>query len=377
MKIVIAPDSFKGSLSAMEAAKAMEEGILQEDSTIETVLLPAADGGEGTMVSLVESTQGKFVSHLVLDPLGRPIMADYGVLGDEETAVIELAEASGLTLLKDEERNPIHTTTYGTGELIRHALNAGYRKFIVGLGGSATNDGGIGMLQALGMKFLDENGFPIGAGGGALKKLSAIDDSQFDLRVFESQFTVACDVDNPLVGKNGASHIFGPQKGADLETVLFLDQCLLNLATIVQHQYGISLQTAKGAGAAGGVGGAFHAFFPSEMKVGIEVVLEGFRFEDRVKGADLVITGEGKTDSQTLSGKTPLGIAKAARKQGIPVVLISGVVEAGVQELAQYFNGIYSISEEGVPKEDSIRNAKEYLIKRTGEAFKNLKQRGV
>ena len=207
--------------------------------------------------------------------------------------------------------------------------------------------------------------------------MSAIDDSQFDLRVFESQFTVACDVDNPLVGKNGASHIFGPQKGADLETVLFLDQCLLNLATIVQHQYGISLQTAKGAGAAGGVGGAFHAFFPSEMKVGIEVVLEAFRFEDRVKGADLVITGEGKTDSQTLSGKTPLGIAKAARKQGIPVVLISGVVEAGVQELAQYFNGIYSISEEGVPKEDSIRNAKEYLIKRTGEAFKNLKQRGV
>lgn len=373
MKIIIAPDSFKGSLSAMEAAKAMEEGVKQVDSSIETVLLPAADGGEGTMVSLVESTNGRFVAHTVSDPLERPIEATYGVLGDEETAVIEIAEASGLTLLTEEERNPIHTTTYGTGELIRHALDAGYRKFIIGLGGSATNDGGMGILQALGMRFLDESGLQIASGGGALEKLYQIDDSRFDLRVFESQFTVACDVDNPFVGENGASHVFGPQKGADPCTVVYLDQCLLNFANLIEHHYGISLHDSKGAGAAGGVGGAFIAFFPSEIKSGIDVVLEAIRFEERIQGADLILTGEGKTDRQTLSGKTPLGIAQAAKKHGVPTVLISGVLEEGLTELEDYFIGIHSVAEKGVPKEESIRNAKEYLTKRTGEVMVKLK----
>lgn len=377
MKIIIAPDSFKGSLSSLEAAKAMEEGVKQADSTIETVLFPAADGGEGTMVSLIESTNGKYVNHTVVDPLSRSIDASYGVLGDGVTAVIEIAEASGLTLLSSEERNPIHTTTYGTGELIRYALDAGYRKFIIGLGGSGTNDGGLGILQALGMRFLDEEGNSIGSGGGALKNLYQIDDSQFDLRVFESKFTVACDVDNPFVGVNGASNIFGPQKGADSEMVNFLDQCLLNFATVIEHHYGISLHNVKGAGAAGGVGGAFKAFFPSEMKAGIEVVLDAIQFNEKIIGADLVLTGEGKTDIQTLSGKTPFGIAKAAKGKGIPVILISGYVETGLQELENYFAGLYSVAEEGVPKEESIRNAKEYLMRKTGEVLKSLIQRGV
>ncbi|MFC4410374.1 glycerate kinase [Chungangia koreensis] len=373
MKIIIAPDSYKGSLTAMEAAKAMEEGVKQVDSTIETVLLPVADGGEGTMESLIESTNGKYVTHSVTDPLERNIDATYGVLGDGETAVIEIAEASGLTLLSDEERNPIHTSTFGTGQLIRYALEAGFRKFIIGLGGSATNDGGLGILQALGMKFLNEEGKSIGSGGGALKNLYRIDDSQFDLRIFESQFIVACDVDNPFVGENGASHIFGPQKGADLEMANFLDQCLLNFANIIEHHYGISLHHVQGAGAAGGVGGAFKAFFPSEMETGIEVVLEAIQFKERMAGADFVITGEGKTDLQTLSGKAPLGIAKEAKKKGIPVILISGLVESGVNELESYFDGLYSVMEEGVPKEESIRNAKKYLIRKTGEVVKSLK----
>jgi len=362
----------------MEAAKAMEEGVKQADSTIDTVLLPAADGGEGTMVSLVESTNGKFVQHTVMDPLGRPIEASYGVLGDEITAVIEIAEASGLTLLKSVEQNPIHTSTYGTGELIKHALDAGYRKFIIGLGGSATNDGGLGILQALGMRFYDEDGIPIGSGGGVLKRLSRIDNRVYDPRVKESRFTVACDVDNPFVGKRGASYIFEPQKGADPETVESLDQCLLHFANLIQEQFGISLHDLKGAGAAGGVGGAFKAFFPSEMKAGIDVVLHTIRFDEQITGTDLILTGEGKTDSQTLSGKTPLGIAKVAARQGVPVVLISGVVEQDdVKELSGYFAGIYSVTEEGVPREESIRNAREHLIRKTREAINYYRQRGV
>ena len=360
----------------MEAAKAMEEGVKFADSSIDTVLLPAADGGEGTMVSLVESTNGKFVRHIVKDPLGRPIEAAYGVLGDDETVVIEIAEASGLTLLKEEERNPIHTTTVGTGELIRYALDAGYRKFIIGLGGSATNDGGLGLLQALGMKFLDDNGEPIGSGGGALRTLSLIDNSDFDSRVDDSRFIVACDVDNPFIGENGASTIFGPQKGADPETVEFLDRCLHRFADVIEIQFGLSLHDAEGAGAAGGVGGAFRAFFPSEMKKGIEVVLDAIQFEERISDADLILTGEGKTDVQTLAGKTPFGIAKAAHKKGIPVILISGILEDGL-ELESYFEGLHSVAEEGISIEESIRNAAELLAKRTEGVVVEYKQRGV
>lgn len=261
MKIVLAPDSFKGSLTALQAAQAMAEGICNIDPTIETVLLPVADGGEGTMSSLVDATDGRIVSVVVQDPLGRQVKASYGVLGDEETCVIEIAEASGLTLLTEEEKNPLITSTFGTGELLAHALDAGLRKFIIGLGGSATNDGGAGLLQALGMKLMDANGSELALGGGALKELHAIDQRYFDKRISESDFLIACDVENPFVGPEGASSIFGPQKGATPEMAVVLDNNLTKFAALVEKLTGISLYGRKGAGAAGGAGELFkHSF---------------------------------------------------------------------------------------------------------------------
>ena len=326
MKVIVAPDSFKGSLTAVQAAQAMAAGIRDADPSIETVLLPAADGGEGTMGSLVGATDGKIVSVIVQDPLGRKIEASYGVLGDGETCVIEIAEASGLMLLQENERNPLSYIDLWHRRIIVHALDAGLRKFIIGLGGSATNDGGAGMLQALGMRFLDENGVELARGGGSLGELHTIDMLHFDKRISESNFIIACDVENPFVGPDGASAVFGPQKGASPEMVDVLDRNLTNFANVVEKLTGISLHGKKGAGAAGGAGGAFQAFFPGEMKQGIDVVLDAISFDEHVNDADLVITGEGKTDCQTLSGKTPFGVAKVAQRKGKPIILISGAI---------------------------------------------------
>ncbi|XKI12229.1 Glycerate kinase [Sporosarcina sp. ANT_H38] len=359
-------------MTAVQAAQAIAAGIRDADSSIETVMLPAADGGEGTMDSLVGATDGKIVSVIVQDPLGRKVEACYGILGDEEVCVIEIAEASGLMLLQEYERNPLVTSTYGTGELIVHALDAGLRNFIIGLGGSATNDGGVGMLQALGMCFVDEDRVELPRGGGSLGDLHTIDIIRFDKRISESNFLVACDVENPFVGPDGASVVFGPQKGASLAMVNVLDRNLTKLANIVEQQTGISLQGKKGSGAAGGAGGAFQAFFPGEMKQGIQVVLDAISFDEYVTDSDLVITGEGKTDSQTLSGKTPFGVAKVAQRKGKPVILISGAIDEESRNLlAPMFNELHAVADGTVSSKESIEHASHYLRAKTKRVMEN------
>lgn len=376
MKIIISPDSFKGSLTAMEAAVAMKQGIHMVDETIETVLLPAADGGEGTMSSLVDATEGEIVTVTVQDPLGREIEANYGVLGGGKIGVIEIAEASGLISLKEEERNPLIASSYGTGELIRHALDNGLHNFIIGLGGSATNDGGSGILQALGMRFLDENGIELEPGGGSLGQLEVINQTNFDKRIKNCNFLIACDVENPLIGPNGASYVFGPQKGASPDIVELLDNNLHNYANVVEKTTGISLHDKIGAGAAGGAGGAFQAFFPGEMKRGIDVVLEAISFEKELKDTDLILTGEGKTDVQTFSGKTPFGIAEVAKKESIPVILISGVVDKeSRKQLASVFDEVHEVVDGTITSEQSINEAFHYLKERTKKMMKHYLNR--
>ncbi|MEK3979196.1 glycerate kinase [Psychrobacillus sp. FSL K6-2836] len=342
MRIIIAPDSFKGSLSAVEAASSIDRGIKKVFSDAETILLPVGDGGEGTMETLVAATGGEIRKVLVIGPLGNQIEAAYGVLGDGETCVIEMASASGLQLVPEGELCPLEATTYGTGELILQALNDGFTTFIIGLGGSATNDGGSGMLQALGMHLLDEQGNEISWGGGELSKVNRIDINSFDKRISKSRFIIASDVQNPLVGLQGASHVFGPQKGASVEEVNFLDSNMLVWADEIAKTTGIELHNQPGAGAAGGIGGAFQAFFPIEMKRGVDVVLEYTKLEDELENADLVITGEGKVDSQTIFGKTALGVAQLAKSNNVPTIIIAGSIGEDIEAL--YDHGVVSIN---------------------------------
>lgn len=358
----------------MEAASAMAAGVYDVDPLIETILLPVADGGEGTMRNLIAATNGKEVSQLVQDPLGRKISASFGVLGDGETCVIEMAEASGLLLLDETERDPRITSTYGTGELIRLALDEGFRKFIVGLGGSATNDAGVGMLSALGMTFLDKYGEPLHGGGSSLINVEKIDDSGFDQRIAGSSFHIASDVQNPLVGEHGASTVFGAQKGATLKMVVELDEALHHFADVVERQTGISLHNQAGAGAAGGLGGAFLAFFPSEMKRGIEVILDAISFQVHLEKADLVLTGEGKTDAQTLSGKAPIGIAKAAEKCNKPVILIAGLLEEAA-DLQHIFTEVHAVVNDTISKATAIKNAEKLLREKTKIVLENYLHR--
>lgn len=366
MKIIVAPDSFKGSISAKAAAQAMASGIVDALPECEVIELPAADGGEGTMVNLVAATNGQIVKKQVIGPLGNQLLAGYGVLGNGKTCVVEIAEASGLTLLTSQERNPERTSTEGTGELIRHALDAGYREFIIGLGGSATNDGGTGILRALGMNFLDTSGQTLPPGGAALERLAAIDTGSFDSRIRDCRFIIASDVDNPLVGPNGASHIFGPQKGASSEIAERLDRSLHRYADIVEQETGVSLHDYRGAGAAGGAGGAFLAFFPAEMKRGIDVVLEASGFSHRVGTCDLIFTGEGKSDKQTLSGKTPLGIAQIAAVYEKPVILLSGTIDpVSRNDLEQIFEEVHSVAGGTVTERQSMEEPDRYLRLRT------------
>lgn len=368
MKIIVAPDSFKGSISAEQAARAMAQGIMEAAPDSEVIELPSADGGEGTMVNLVAATNGRMVTHQVSGPLGKPVAASYGVLGNAETCVIEIAEASGLTLLSQTERNPERASTEGTGELIRHALDAGFRDFIIGLGGSATNDGGTGLLRALGMRFLDAAGEALLPGAGALDELYAIDAHSFDPRIQDCRFVIASDVDNPLVGPNGASHIFGPQKGATDKMAEALDRKLSHYADIVEKQTGVSLHDYAGAGAAGGAGGAFLAFFPAVMRRGIDVVLEASGFSESVASSDLIFTGEGKSDRQTLSGKTAFGIAQMAAVHGKPVILLSGAIDPNSRkDLMRFFEEVHSVSGGAVTEKQSMDNASVHVRKRASE----------
>ncbi|UKS30827.1 glycerate kinase [Paenibacillus sp. HWE-109] len=362
MKIVIAPDSFKGSLSAREAAAAIEQGILLAAPQAETVLIPMADGGEGTRDSLINTTRGTTYAVEVLGPLGQEITAEYGVLGDGTTCVIEMADASGLCLIPSDQRNPLLTTTYGTGQLIKHALDSGYREFILAIGGSATNDGGAGMLQALGLELLDEAGQPVGAGGQALARIRQINGTRLDSRIQASRFTIASDVTNPFIGPRGASAVFGPQKGATPAMVAELDEALHHWADQMEQSTGIAVHHLPSAGAAGGLSGACLAFFPSTVRPGIEIVMEKTQLHAQLAGADLVITGEGRTDAQTASGKAPMGIAQAAQRLGIPVFVLAGSVGDGIEALyAHGITSIHSIMDGPMQLEDAMQRTAELL----------------
>ncbi|MDN4525548.1 glycerate kinase [Fictibacillus fluitans] len=353
MKIVIAPDSFKESLSALEAAHAIEKGLKGIFPDAEYIKLPMADGGEGTVQSLVDATNGSIVECEVTGPLGEPVQAFFGMMGDKKTAVIEMAAASGLHLVPQGSRNPLITTTKGTGELILAALDYGAEDIIVGIGGSATNDGGAGMIQALGGSLMDPSGNEIEPGGGSLAQLASIDLSGLDPRLQAVRIQVACDVDNPLTGPRGASVVFGPQKGATPGMVEELDRSLSHFADIAEKTLGMSLRNKEGAGAAGGLGASLMGVLNAELKRGIEIVLQAVNFEDVVKDADLVITGEGRIDSQTICGKTPVGVAKAAKKYGVPVIALAGslsddssvVYEHGIDALFSIVPGVTSLSE--------------------------------
>ncbi|MFC4769345.1 glycerate kinase [Effusibacillus consociatus] len=362
MKIVLAPDSYKGSLTAKEACDAMEKGIRRVLSEAEIVKIPMADGGEGTVQSLVDATGGQIFTQEVTNPLGVPVRAKYGILGDGKTAVIEMAEASGLYLVPSDRRNPLVTTTYGTGELIRAALDRGCRKFILGIGGSATNDGGIGMAQALGVKLLDAEGKPLPFGGGGLGRLHHIDVTGMDERLKECTFTVACDVDNPLTGPQGACHVFGPQKGATPEMVLELDRNLAHYADIIERDLGKSVKDLPGAGAAGGLGAGLVAFLGATLKRGVEIVIDATRLESNLQGADLVISGEGQCDFQTERGKTPFGVAKVAQRSGVPVILIAGSIGRGVEVLYQHgVQSVFSMVDRPMSLEEAMANAYDLL----------------
>lgn len=344
MKIVIAPDSYKESLSALEVAQAVASGFRQVFPDAEYVLVPVADGGEGTVDAMVAATGGRREAVAVSGPLGARVEAFYGLTGDGETAVIEMAAASGLALVPAAQRNPLRTSSRGTGELIRAALDAGARRFILGIGGSATNDGGAGMVQALGARLLDAEGRELDGSGGDLARLDRIDVSALDARLAECRIEVACDVDNPLTGPRGASAVFGPQKGATPEMVQVLDANLARLARIVERDLGVAVDQVPGAGAAGGMGAAMLAFFGATLKPGIEIVTAAVDLDTHVRDADLVITGEGRIDFQTVHGKTPIGVARVARRHGKPVIGIAGSLGANVGVVHEHgIDAVFSV----------------------------------
>jgi len=366
MKIVIAPDSFKECLSAKAVANAIAKGWKNVLPETDIVILPMADGGEGTLAAMIDATKGELHTLTVTGPLGTPIEARFGVLGNSSTAVVEMAEASGLEKVPSELRNPLKATTYGTGELIRSALDRGVNEIIVALGGSATNDGGAGMMAALGVRFLNDQGQDIGYLIDDFHQLAAIDVSQMDIRLKNTKFITACDVDNPLTGVSGASAVFGPQKGATLEMVDTLDQRLTRYADVLENSLRKKIRQVPGAGAAGGMAAALIAFMDSELKPGIEIVIKATGLHEHLRNADLVITGEGRIDSQTLNGKTPVGVARHAKAFNLPVIALGGSVS----------NELKLLREAGIDVALSVVNSPCTLATalETGEA--NLQQMG-
>ncbi|MCP2238829.1 glycerate kinase [Thermoanaerobacterium thermosaccharolyticum] len=369
MKILVAPDSFKGSLSSKEVLKAISEGIKRAVNA-EIVGVPIADGGEGTVDALIASLGGRIVDVDVVGPLGNVVKSFFGILNDG-TAVIEMAASSGLSLVPDNMRNPLITTTYGVGQLIKEALGAGCRKFIIGLGGSATNDGGAGMIQALGVKLLDEDGKDISYGGGNLYKLKKVDISSIDKRVCESSFVVASDVTNPLCGENGASAVYGPQKGATPEMVEILDDNLRHYASVVKETLGKDFSDVPGAGAAGGLGFSLMAFLNAKIKSGIDIVMEASNIDEKIKSCDIVITGEGNTDFQTAYGKAPAGIAMIAKKYGKPVVVLSGGLGKNYKNLYDVgVTSMFSIVDRPMTLQEAMINAKKLISDRAEDIIR-------
>ncbi|MCW2476271.1 MULTISPECIES: glycerate kinase [unclassified Symbiopectobacterium] len=358
MKIVIAPDSYKESLSAQEVATQIEAGFREIFPDASYVKLPVADGGEGTVEAMVAATQGRIVEVQVTGPLGDKIDAFFGLSGDEKTAFIEMAAASGLERVPAAQRNPLLTTSYGTGELIRSALDHGVKHCIIGIGGSATNDGGAGMAQALGAKLLDAQGEPIGFGGGALDALTRVDVSELDQRIKSCRFEVACDVTNPLTGKLGASAVFGPQKGATSAMIVQLDNALKHYAEVIRHSLDIDVDQVPGSGAAGGMGAALLAFCGAELRQGIEIVTEALGLDELVRDASLVITGEGRIDSQTVHGKVPIGVARVAKRYNKPVVGIAGSLTADVGVVHEHgLDAVFSVLYNICSLEEALDNA--------------------
>ncbi len=373
MKIIVAPDSFKGSVTALQAAHAIEQGLHRvfPDAIIEKI--PMADGGEGTIQSLVDATGGKIKTAQVLDPLENEIDAKFGILADGQTAVIEMASASGLTLVPPEKRNPLTTTTYGTGQLIRKALDLGCKRLIIGIGGSATNDGGAGMAEALGVKFTNEDGKPIERGGGGLRTLASIDMTDLHPAIAKTETVVACDVNNPLTGPNGASHVYGPQKGATPEMIKLLDANLRHYDEILAKAFGQSYNNISGAGAAGGLGAGLMAFLNAELKLGVDIVIDTVNLKERMKDASLVITGEGQIDYQTAYGKTPVGVAKVAKAENIPVIAIAGGIGEGAE--AVYDAGIdamLGIVQAPMSLDDAVEDAQRLIANAAEQAARLL-----
>lgn len=362
LNILIAPDSFKDCLPAKAVIDNIRIGIEQVIPEAKIVGIPLSDGGEGLLDSIMAFIDGRLVEVEVKDPLMRNIKARYGIIGDGQTGILEMAQASGLELLSVDERNPLKTTTYGTGQLISHALEAGCKRLIIGIGGSATNDGGAGMLQALGVKLLKANGESLTYGGAGLEQLTTIDSSGIDHRIQACDILVACDVSNPLTGDQGASKVYGPQKGATDQMVSRLDKNLDHFAAVVKEHTGRDVKNMPGAGAAGGIGAAMMAFLNAELKPGFTIVKELVGLEEAVEAADLVISGEGKIDYQTQFGKTPYGVAQIARKFNKPLYAFAGIVGEGIQDFNKFgFTEILRIADPGMDQRESIRRAPELL----------------
>ncbi|MCA1956187.1 glycerate kinase [Zymomonas sp.] len=376
MKFLLAPDSFKGSLTAKEAALAMERAIRRILPEAETVILPMADGGEGTVQSLIDATQGQRISERVMNPLMQSVIADYGILGDGKTAIIEMAAASGLQFVDEKSKNPLITTTYGTGQLMKSALDRGIRKIIMGMGGSATNDGGAGMAEALGVRFLDKGGQPIDRGGGGLSALAEIDISGLDPRIADTEIIIASDVTNPLVGEVGASAVFAPQKGANPDMVRRLDDNLRHYADLIKASLGKDIAEKSGAGAAGGLSGGLLAFTDATIEKGIELVIRITGLMEKSKDADYVLTGEGGIDFQTQYGKTPLGVAIAAKKANPETVVIAlgGYVGEGIECLYDKgIDAIFGILPAAMPLDQALLSAAANIKRSTENIVRLIK----
>lgn len=373
MKIVIAPDSFKGSISAADCCDVIEKAILSVFSDAEIIKMPVADGGEGTVDSFMKAASCIAVTEKVTGPDGREINARYAIMPDG-IAVIEMAQASGLTLVEENKRDPLKATTYGTGQLIRSALDHGCKIIIIGIGGSATNDGGLGMAQALGVSFKDKYGKELGFGGGELERLDSIALSGRDKRLDGCEIIAACDVTNPLCGPSGASYVYGPQKGADAKTVEILDKALKHYAETVKSQAGIDILDVPGSGAAGGLGAGLLAFCGAKMQRGIELILDTLKFDESIVSADLVITGEGRIDYQSSFGKVPVGVSKRCKEAGVPVIAFVGARGKGAESVyEQGINAIISIVDKPMQLSEAIANVNELLYNAAKNAMELIK----
>ena len=372
-RYLCAPDSFKESLTAMEAARAMAQGIENADHDAEVRCLPMADGGEGTARALVDATGGSMHAVPVHDPLGRPVEGHFGLLADGTTAVVETAEASGLALLEAKKRNPLIASSYGTGELILAAVRSGAKRIIVGLGGSATNDAGAGLLQALGVRLLDKNGNDLAHGGAALANLTTIDISTMDPALKNVAITAACDVTNPLTGPTGASAVFGPQKGASKDDVATLDAALAHFAQVIDSQLGVAVNDVPGAGAAGGIGAALKGFLNAEFRPGIAIVIEQSGLDAAAQWADVVFTGEGSIDFQTKFGKTPAGVAETAKRHGKPVIAVAGHIGTGIEELHEVgIDAVFGIAPGAASLSELLADAAANVTRTTEQIVRTL-----